>query len=153
MGLNSHLYTNHQVPLYRVVPLSLSLSRGCARKSTSPLYFTNPKVHLQHHNYHYQQDTNTTCGCATLHIAGLLASLSFPPTDENLHDIVSSWLLCWPGKESLRSHFNCLFCLGVKEVGDIVEAQSQRMLGFVEARHLLCIPPNYGFIWQQLQNI
>ena len=37
-------------------------------------------------------------------------------------------------------------------VGDIVEAQSQRILGFVEARQLLGIPPNYGFIWQ-LQNI
>ena len=36
---------------------------------------------------------------------------------------------------------------------DIVEAQSQRVLGFVEARHLLGIPPNYGCIWQQLQNI
>ena len=36
---------------------------------------------------------------------------------------------------------------------DIVDAQSQRILGFVEARQLLRIPPNYGFIWQQLQNI
>ena len=26
-------------------------------------------------------------------------------------------------------------------------------MGFVEARQLLCIPPNYWFIWQQLQNI
>ena len=43
--------------------------------------------------------------------------------------------------------------MGVKEVGDIVDAQSQRILGFVEARQLLGIPPNYGFIWQQLQNI
>ena len=66
---------------------------------------------------------------------------------------MSSRLLCWPGKERLRSHFNCLFRLGVKEVGDIVDAQSQRILGFVEARQLLRIPPNYGFIWQQLQNI
>ena len=40
-----------------------------------------------------------------------------------------------------------------REIGDIVDAQSQRMLGFVEARHLLGIPPNYGFIWQQLHNI
>ena len=62
-------------------------------------------------------------------------------------------LLCWPGKERLRSHFNRLFLLGVKEVGDIVEAQSQRILGFVEARQLLGIPPNYGFIWQYIQNI
>ena len=65
---------------------------------------------------------------------------------------MSSRLLCWPGKERLRSHFNRLFRLGVKEVGDIVEAQSQRILGFVEARQLFGIPPNYGFIWQQLQN-
>ena len=67
--------------------------------------------------------------------------------------LVSSRLLCWPGKERLRSHFNRLFRLGVKEVGDIVEVQSQRILGFVEARQLLRIPPNYEFIWQQLQNI
>ena len=36
---------------------------------------------------------------------------------------------------------------------DIVGAPSQRNLGFVKARQLLRIPPNYGFIWQQLQNI
>ena len=50
---------------------------------------------------------------------------------------MSSWLLCWPGKERLCPHFNRLFRLGVKEVGDIVEVQSQRILGFVEARQLL----------------
>ena len=63
--------------------------------------------------------------------------------------LVSSRLLCWPRKERLRSQLNCLFRLGAKEVGDIVEAQ--RILEFVEARQLLCIPPNYVFIWQQLQ--
>ena len=47
--------------------------------------------------------------------------------------LVSSWLFCWPGKERLRSQFNRLFRLGVKEVRDIVEAPSQRMLEFVEA--------------------
>ena len=67
--------------------------------------------------------------------------------------LLSSRLLCWLGKERLPSHFNCLFRLGVKEVRDIVEAPSQRILGFVEARQLLRISPNYGFIWQQLQNI
>ena len=66
---------------------------------------------------------------------------------------MSSRLLCWPGKERLRSQFNRLFRLGVKEVGDIVEVPSQRILEFTEARQLLRIPPNYGFIWQQLQNI
>ena len=66
---------------------------------------------------------------------------------------MSSRLLCWPGKERLRPQFNRLFRLGVKEVGDIVEAPSQRILEFVEARQLLRIPPNYGFIWQQLRNI
>ena len=66
--------------------------------------------------------------------------------------LVSSRLLCWPGKERLRSQFNCLFHLGVKEVEDIVEALSQRILQFVEARQLLCIPLNYGFIWEQIQN-
>ena len=38
-------------------------------------------------------------------------------------------------------------------MGDIVFAPSQRILEFVKARRLLRIPPNYGFIWQQLQNI
>ena len=50
-----------------------------------------------------------------------------------------SRLLCWLGKERLRSQFNRLFHLGVKEVGDIVEAPSQRMLEFVEAQQLLRI--------------
>ena len=63
--------------------------------------------------------------------------------------LVSSMLLCWPGNERLRSQFNHLFRLGVKEVGDIVMAPSQRILEFVEARQLLRIPPNYEFIWQQ----
>ena len=53
----------------------------------------------------------------------------------------------------MHSQFNRLFHLGVKEVGDIVEAPSQRILEFVEVRQLLHIPPNYGFAWQQLQNI
>ena len=66
---------------------------------------------------------------------------------------MSSQLFCWSRKERLRSQFNRLFRLGVKEVGDIVEAPSQRLLEFVEARQLLHIPPNYGFIWQQIQNI
>ena len=38
-------------------------------------------------------------------------------------------------------------------MGDLVEVPSQIFLGFVEVRQLLRIPPNYGFIWQQLQNI
>ena len=45
-----------------------------------------------------------------------------------------------------------MFCLGVKELGNIVEVQSIRILEFVEAQQLLGIPPNW-FIWQQLQNI
>ena len=61
--------------------------------------------------------------------------------------------MCWPGQERLRSQFNCLFHLVVKEVGDIVEAPPQRILEFVEARQLLCTLPNYEIIWQQLQNI
>ena len=40
------------------------------------------------------------------------------------------------------------FVWGVKRWGDIVGAPSQRILEFVEVRKLLCIPPNYGFIWQ-----
>ena len=66
---------------------------------------------------------------------------------------MSPRLLCWPGKETLCSQLNRLFRLGVKEVGHIVEAPSQRMLEFVEAQQLIHIPPNYGFIWQQIQNI
>ena len=38
-------------------------------------------------------------------------------------------------------------------MGDIVEVPSQKTLEFVEARQLSHISPNYGFIWQQLQNI
>ena len=67
--------------------------------------------------------------------------------------LVSSRLLCWPGNERLRSQFNHLFRLGVKEVGAIVEAPSQRILEFVKARQFLRISSNYGFILQQLQNI
>ena len=51
------------------------------------------------------------------------------------------------------SQFNRLFRLWVNEVKYIVDASSQRILEFVETRQLLCIPPNYGFIWKQLQNI
>ena len=65
---------------------------------------------------------------------------------------MSSQLLCWPRKERLHSQFNRLFPLGVKVVGDIIEAQNQRILEFAKARQLLRIPPNYGFIWQQLHN-
>ena len=64
-----------------------------------------------------------------------------------------SWLLCWPGKEILRSQFNHLHHFGLKPVGDVIEAPSQRILDFVEARQLLRILSNYGFIVQQLQNI
>ena len=49
-------------------------------------------------------------------------------------------------EERLPTQFNRLFRLGVKEVGDIVDAPSQRILEFVEARQLLRISPNYGFI-------
>ena len=48
---------------------------------------------------------------------------------------MSSHLLGWPRKERLHSQFNRLFCLGVNEVGDIIEAPSKIILKFVEARH------------------
>ena len=32
----------------------------------------------------------------------------------------------------------------------VVEGQSQGILNFVEVQQLLCILPNYGFIWEQL---
>ena len=41
-----------------------------------------------------------------------------------------------------------MFCLGIKEVGDVVEDQSQRILEYV-AQQLLRISPNYGFILMQ----
>ena len=43
--------------------------------------------------------------------------------------------------------------MGGKDVRDRVDTQSQRILEFVKVQHSLCIPLNYGFIWQQLQNI
>ena len=61
--------------------------------------------------------------------------------------------LCWPRQEILYSQFNWLFHLGVKEVGDIVDAQFQRILEFVEVWQLLCILPNHGFIYERRQTI
>ena len=55
-------------------------------------------------------------------------------------------VIMWAWKGRLCSQFNRLFHLGVKEVGDIVEAPSQTILDFVEAQQLLRIPPDYGFI-------
>ena len=57
------------------------------------------------------------------------------------------------GKERLHSQFNHLFRLGVKKIGDIVEAPSQRIFEFVEAWQLLRISPNYGLIKEQLLTI
>ena len=45
-------------------------------------------------------------------------------------------------------NLNDCFFGGVKDVGDIFEAQSQRNLEFVEARQLMHISSKYGLIWQ-----
>ena len=45
--------------------------------------------------------------------------------------VVYFQLICRPRKERLHSRFNCLFHFGVREVGDIVEAPSQRVLEFL----------------------
>ena len=42
---------------------------------------------------------------------------------------------------------------GIDREREGVEVPSQRILEFVEYWQLLRILPNYGFIWQQLQNI
>ena len=38
-------------------------------------------------------------------------------------------------------------------MGDIVDSKSQRLLEFDDAKRWLCVPPNYSFIWQNLQSI
>ena len=78
---------------------------------------------------------------------------------ENIVILCKKSYLCllgnYVGLERRDCVLNLIVCfsLGVKEVGDIVEILAQRILEFVEARQLLRILPNYGFIWQQLQNI
>ena len=59
----------------------------------------------------------------------------------------------WQGKEELRSQFNRMFRLGVVELGDVVDMDSQRVIEFEDAKRWLCIPPNYGFIWEKLHSI
>ena len=66
--------------------------------------------------------------------------------------------MCLLGYYVVQERRDCIlnsivcFVFGVKEVGGIVDAPSQSILEFVEAQQLLHISPNYGFIWQQLQN-
>ena len=67
--------------------------------------------------------------------------------------LVSSRVLFWHGKEKLRSQFNRLFRLGVVHLEDVVDNESQRLSEFEDAKRWLCLPPNYGFIWEKLQDI
>ena len=48
--------------------------------------------------------------------------------------LVSSQVLYWHEKEKLRSQFNRLFRLGVLHLGDVVDNESQRLLGFEDAK-------------------
>ena len=62
-------------------------------------------------------------------------------------------MLFWHGKEKLRSQFNCLFRLGIVHSEDVFDNESQRLSNFEDAKQWLCISPNYGFIWEKLQDI
>ena len=46
-----------------------------------------------------------------------------------------------------------MFRLRVVELGDIVDMDSQHFIEFEDAKRWLCIPPNYGFIWEKLHSI
>ena len=67
--------------------------------------------------------------------------------------LVSSRVLFWHGKEKLRSQFNRLFRLGIVHLEDVVDNESSRLSDFEDAKRWLCVPPNYGFIWEKLQDI
>ena len=45
---------------------------------------------------------------------------------------IYSRLLCWDGKQSLCSQLNRLFPLRVKEVGDVIDTQSLRLMDLVK---------------------
>ena len=67
--------------------------------------------------------------------------------------LVSSRVLFWHQKEKLRSQYNRLFRLGIVHLKDVVDNESQRLSDFEDAKQWLCIPPNYEFIWEKLQDI
>ena len=46
-----------------------------------------------------------------------------------------------------------LFSLGIVDLGDVVGNASQRLSEYEDAKCCLCIPLNYEFIWETLQNI
>ena len=62
-------------------------------------------------------------------------------------------MLFWHGKEKLRYQFNRLVQLRVVHLEDVLDSESQRLSEFEDAKQWLCIPPNYGFIWEKLQDI
>ena len=43
--------------------------------------------------------------------------------------------------------------MGVVDLGDVVDYESLMLLEFEDTKRWLCIPPNYGFIWEKLQDI
>jgi hypothetical protein len=55
--------------------------------------------------------------------------------------LVSSRLFYWQGKAKLRSQFNQMFQLGVVELRDVVDMDSQQLIEFEDAKQWLCIPP------------
>ena len=67
--------------------------------------------------------------------------------------LVSRQVLHWHGNEKLRFQFNRLLQLGIADLEDVVDNESQRLLEFEDAKQWLCIPPNYRFIWEKLQDI
>ena len=53
----------------------------------------------------------------------------------------------------MRPQFNRLFRLGVVHLEYVVDNEFQMLSEFEDAKRWLCIPPNYGFIWEKLQDI
>ena len=57
--------------------------------------------------------------------------------------------------EKRSGDFNSIvyFRFGAIHLGVVVDNESQRLLEFEDAKLWLCIPPDYGFIWEKLKAI
>ena len=111
----------------------------------------------------YSSKDSAFCMRPTQLVRSWQDALSFlqcaPSSDREFHNslqnevLVSSRVLYSHGKEKLRYKFQCLFRLGVVHLGYVVDNESQRLSEFEDTKQWLCIIPNYGFIWEKLQDI